>query len=208
MSQIKNILFDLGGVILNINYHLTIDAFKKIGFTDFEAFYTQKNQTEFFNLFETGHLSVSEFHEYIKKNCPSSITNNQINTAWNAMLLDLPIYRIEFLEMLSKKYQIYLLSNTNEVHISEFKKTIDATVGYDRFKNVFNACYYSSEIGFRKPKKACFNYVLKTNDLDAKETLFIDDSIQHIKGASSLGILSYLLKPGEDIVKVVPDIIQ
>ena len=130
----------------------------KIGFTDFETFYTQKNQTEFFNLFETGHLSVSEFHEYIKKNCPSSITNNQINTAWNAMLLDLPIYRIEFLEMLSKKYQIYLLSNTNEVHISEFKKTIDATVGYDRFKMFLTPAIILLKLALESPK-ACFNYV-------------------------------------------------
>ena len=208
MSQIKNIIFDLGGVILNINYQLTIDAFKKLGFNDFDDFYTQKKQSRLFNKFETGKLSILDFYKYIKENCPTKINNNEIKTAWNAMLLDLPLYRLEFLEKINKSYHLYLLSNTNEVHISEFKKIINNNVGYDRFLAVFKKCYYSSEIELRKPNKSCFRYVLEKNKLLANETLFVDDSIQHIKGANSVGIKTYLLNPSEDIARAFPDIIQ
>ena len=103
---------------------------------------------------------------------------------------------------------MYLLSNTNEVHITEFKNIINKNVGYDRFAAAFKECYYSSEIGLRKPNESCFRYVLEENKLLANETLFIDDSIQHIKGAISMGIKSYLIDSSEDIVRIVPDIIQ
>lgn len=208
MSQIKNIIFDLGGVILNINYQLTIDAFKKLGFHNFDDFYTQKKQSSLFNNFETGKISVPDFYKYIKANCPKKINTNEIKAAWNAMLLDLPLNRLVFLEKINKRHQLYLLSNTNEVHITEFKNIINKNVGYDRFAAAFKECYYSSEIGLRKPNESCFRYVLEENKLLANETLFIDDSIQHIKGASSIGIKSYLLDSSKDIIRVVPDIIQ
>ena len=101
----------------------------------------------------THFLNSSIFYDYIKENCPANISNEQIKSAWNSMLLDLPFYRIEFLEKLNKDYKLYLLSNTNEVHISEFQKIIDNEIGYDRFKSVFNSCYYSSEICLENPMK-------------------------------------------------------
>ena len=208
MSQIKNIIFDLGGVILNINYQLTIDAFKDIGFKNFEAFYTQKKQSDFFNAFETGKLNNNDFYNYIKNNCPVNIKNHEIKKAWNAMLLDLPERRLEFLEIINKNYKLYLLSNTNEIHINSFKKIINNNIGYNRFVKTFRACYYSSEIGLRKPNESCFKYVIDTNYLNPEETLFIDDSIQHINGAKSIGIKTFYLQPGKEIIEVVPDIIQ
>jgi len=208
VSEIKNIIFDLGGVILNLNYQLTIDAFKDLGFKNFESFYTQKQQTDFFNAFETGKLNKGDFFDFIKTNCSANTTSDQIKDAWNSMLLDLPEYRIKFLEKLNKTHSIYLLSNTNEIHIESFKKIINKSIGYNRFKKTFKACYYSSEIGLRKPDESCFRFVLEQNKLIEDETLFIDDSIQHINGANSIGIKTHFLNPEEDIIKVVPDIIQ
>ena len=208
MSKIKHIIFDLGGVILNIDYQLTISAFNKLGFTHFENFYTQKKQIKLFDAFETGKISPDTFRESLKKSCQNSLSDASIDAAWNAMLLDLPESRLHFIEALKSDFTILLLSNTNEIHITAFKNIINKNIGYNRFKSAFNDCFYSSEIGLKKPDPNCFLHVLKKYNLNKEETLFIDDSPQHITGAMKLGLKTCFLKPGEEIVKVLPDIIQ
>ncbi len=208
MSTIKHIIFDLGGVILNINYQLTIDAFNKLGFVHFEKFYTQKNQISLFDAFEIGKISPHDFRTSLKKNCQTPLSDANIDAAWNAMLLDLPENRLRFIESLKNNYSVFLLSNTNKIHITAFKNIINKNIGYNRFKSAFNDCFYSSEIGLKKPDPNCFLHVLKKYNLNKEETLFIDDSPQHITGAMHLGLMTYFLKSGEEIVKVLPDIIR
>ena len=206
MKNIKSIIFDLGGVLLNISYQNAIEEFEKLGIENSSSFYSKKSQTNIFNLLETGEISENEFVKVIKKSC-KSVTLKQILYAWNSMLLDLPKNRINLLINLKKEYQIFLLSNTNEIHINKFKN-IMGEEEYNKFYNLFNKVYYSHEIGMRKPNAEAFRLILDENNLKTKEVLFIDDSPQHIDGAKKLGIQTYHLKDDEEITTVFPDIVQ
>jgi len=204
MNNIKAIIFDLGAVLLNINYHKTIEEFEKLGIKNSSSFYSKKEQTNLFNLLETGEISEEDFTTEVKKKCKYG-SDNKIVSAWNAMLLDLPKHRVSLLKDLTKKYDIYLLSNTNSIHISEFKN-IMGYEKYEVFYKLFKKVYYSHEIGFRKPNKEAFQLILDENNLNADKVLFIDDSPQHIEGAKNLGIKTYHLKDGEEVSTLFPDI--
>ena len=208
MPKIKNIIFDLGGVILNINYELTSKSFENLGGFEFENLYSQAKQKNIFNQLETGEISPSIFRSELKKLMGFNVSDEKFDQSWNAMLLDLPIKRLELIKSLGFSYNTFLLSNTNEIHIKAFKQIINEKIGYSNFVSCFKKCYYSSEIGLRKPNLACFNYVLKQNNLIAQETLFIDDSIQHIEGAKKAGLKTYHLKNEEELVTSFVDIIQ
>ena len=206
MKNIKSIIFDLGGVLLNISYQNAIEEFEKLGIENSSVFYSKKLQTNIFNLLETGEISENEFVKVIKKSC-KSVTRKQIIFAWNSMLLDLPKYRTNLLNNLREEYQLFLLSNTNSIHIKEFKSRLGEEK-YLEFYNLFDKIYYSHEIGIRKPHSEAFHLVLDENNLKEKEVLFIDDSPQHIKRAKKLGIHTYHLKDNEEITTVFPGIVQ
>jgi putative hydrolase of the HAD superfamily len=206
MKNIKHIIFDLGNVILNIEYQKTINEFNKIGIKDASVFYSQSIQQEIFNLLETGKISEFDFLIEVNKLCPKA-SHKQILSAWNALILDLPQKRISLINNLKSSFSIYLLSNTNVIHINEIKKKIGVKK-YNSFYNLFNKVYYSHEIGLRKPNPESFNIILNENDLNVNEVLFIDDSIQHIKTAKKLGIKTYHLTKDESIEAIFPDIAQ
>ena len=136
MKNIQSIIFDLGGVLLNISYQNTIDEFKKLGIDNSSSFYSKKEQNNTFKQLECGEITREEFIRKIRKQCNDS-TPKQILFAWNDMLLDLPKNRINLLNNLKEKYQIFLLSNTNEIHITKFR-TIISEEKYDEFYNLFN----------------------------------------------------------------------
>ncbi|MEC8603920.1 MAG: HAD family phosphatase [Bacteroidota bacterium] len=207
MNPINAIIFDLGGVLLDINYQLTIEAFNNLGCSDFESIYTQQKQSQLFDDFETGKVSSETFRKSLQKQMQFSISNVEFDNAWNKMLLQFPKKRIELLEKLNKKFSLFLLSNTNEIHIKAFKKIISSSIGYERFENCFKKVYFSSEIGNRKPNASCFEMVLSENKLSAAKTLFIDDSIQHVEGAYKIGIKTLLIESGEELVSIFPDTI-
>jgi len=206
MKKIKYIIFDLGAVLLNIDYQKTIDEFKKLGVKNASEFYSKKKQINIFDLLECGKISEQRFVDEFKE-ITSRASDAEIISAWNALLLDLPQNRINLLKRIRKKYDIFLLSNTNSIHINEFRKQIGETK-YLKFYNLFKKVYYSYEIGFRKPNKEAFQIILNENNMNPKEVLFIDDSPQHIAGARVLGIQTYHLKDNEDVSSVLPDIIQ
>jgi FMN phosphatase YigB (HAD superfamily) len=203
LKGVKNIIFDLGGVILNIDYQLTSNAFFNAGFQGFDSFYAQSKQSSLFDSFETGEISSVEFCSDIRR--ISGLSNEKIMECWNAMLLDLPRYRIDFLRSLSDKYRIFLLSNTNEIHLNSLRESIFEKYGSDILSDIFEVVYYSHELGLRKPNSSCFNAVLEANGLLAHETLFIDDSIQHVNGAANIGVRSVLLKSDQDVTSLFVD---
>lgn len=205
MKNIKALIFDLGAVILNIDYQKTIKEFQKIGIQNPASLYSKKVQTNLFNQLEIGKISEEEFLKEMKKKTTNSDVS-QIKNAWNAMLLDLPKKRISLIATLKNKYQIYLLSNTNNIHINALKKKIGKK-RYNEFYNLFDKIYYSYEIGLRKPDKNAFLLILKAHKLNPKNVLFIDDSPQHIIGAKNIGINTHHLKAHEDIITLFPDII-
>ena len=205
MKNIKAVIFDLGAVILNINYQNTINEFKKLGVKNPESFYSKAAQINLFNQLETGEISEIEFLLELQKET-SNASIKQIKNAWNTMLLDLPKNRIDLLKKLRFNYSIFLLSNTNSIHISEFKKRI-GDMRYNEFYNLFDKVYYSHKIGFKKPEAKAFQLILEENKLSAHETLFIDDSPQHIKVAKKLGIKTHHLEDNEEVTTLFPDII-
>ena len=206
MKNIKAIIFDLGAVLLNINYQNTIDAFSKLGVKNASTFYSKKVQANLFNQIETGDITAKKFLSGLQKET-NNASINQVSEAWNAMLLDLPENRLAVIQSLKKEYSIYLLSNTNPIHIDAFKKKL-RKVKWKKFCNLFDKMYLSHEVGLRKPNVAIFEYLLKEQNLQAHEVFFIDDSPQHIESANKLGIKTHHLKNGEEITTLFPDRVQ
>jgi len=196
-APIKNIIFDLGGVILNIDYKLSIKEFNNLGLTNIESLYTQAQQVGLFDEFDQGFISPLQFREGIRKLSKQILADMQIDSAWNAMLLDFPATRLDLLKTVNNHYRSYLLSNTNAIHIKKFNAIIHKAFAITNLSSCFEEVYYSHRIHLRKPDPEAFLLILNSNGLKAEETLFIDDSIQHVEGARRLGIHAYHLKVDE-----------
>lgn len=207
MKKIDNIIFDLGNVILDIDYLSTIKAFEKIGIENASILYSKSSQTKIFDQLETGKITKEDFILEIQK-IISKASKSEIINAWNAIIKDLPESRIDILKKLKDKFSIFLLSNTNSIHIDYIVKKIGERK-YDEFYNLFDKVYYSHEVKLRKPDPNIFKLVINENNLKIKNTLFIDDSIQHINSAKKLGLQTYHLNNSiESLETIFPDIIQ
>jgi HAD superfamily hydrolase (TIGR01549 family) len=199
MRNIKNIIFDLGGVIINLDIKKSINEFNKISSIPFQDIYTQANQTELFNDFDKGLIAPIDFFERLKQLIRFKGDNYLLYEAWNAMLLDFPEHRFDTLIEAKQNYKTFLLSNTNETHIEIFEKDLRKKHGIQNFEDYFDKLYYSCRIGMRKPDKEIFEFVLNENNLKPDETIFIDDSIQHVKGAGEAGLNAYLLEKNMEV---------
>ena len=199
MSKIKNILFDLGGVLIDIDYNKTAQAFIDLGIKNFNELYTQFTATDLFENFETGKATAADFYTTLQQYTHPPLTNMQIDAAWNAMLMDIRKESLEFLHEVKEQYNIYLLSNTNTIHLSAFNNILKAQTGLDSMNDFFIKSYYSHRIHLRKPYPATYQFVLQDAGLTASETLFIDDSKHNIEGAKETGIKTHLLLPDERI---------
>lgn len=208
LASIKNIIFDLGGVILDLNYQATIDAFVEIGIKDFSSLYSQKEQKQIFDDFETGKINSNQFISSIQSLTQNYISKDEIIAAWNAMLLEINPKKLDYLLSIKERFRIFLLSNTNEIHISKFEGVLAKKNELKKFYDCFEKVHYSSRLSLRKPNVDCFKTVLEINHLNASETIFIDDSIQHIEGALKCGIKAYLFPQNYTIQDWLPDIIQ
>lgn len=193
IKSFKNIIFDLGGVLININYSLTSRAFEKLGVSNFDALFSQASQTHLFDLYEKGLITSAEFRKRIKAFLPGGIDDNTIDNAWNAMLLDFPKERLDLLQKVKLTHRTFLLSNTNEIHIQKINQDLNQQYGIPNLNGFFEKVYLSYGVNKRKPDAEIFEQVLSENNLKPSETLFIDDSPQHIEGAKKLGIQTYWL---------------
>ena len=199
VKGIKHIIFDLGGVLLNIDYELTQQAFIDAGIPNIKELYSQMQQTSVFDDLETGKISQAEFIKAIQEIAPAHIADEKIIEAWNALILDFPIRRLQILQQLSLHYNLFLLSNTNEIHEAAFNGELLRTSGMPNIGVFFDRVYLSHRVGLRKPMKEIFELVLNENGLSPQETLFIDDSPQHIEMANSLSIQTIWLEKGMTI---------
>jgi FMN phosphatase YigB (HAD superfamily) len=197
VTKYKNIIFDFGGVIIRIDYHRIAGSFKKFGLTDFDSIYSQLYQDSLFDDFEKGLIRPQQFRERIRKVSGISLTDNQIDEAWNSILIDLPARNIETLIKLRKSYRIFLLSNTNAIHEKAFMKIVHDDHGRNILTEIFDKVYFSHLMNMRKPDKEIFEKVLSDNNLLASETLFVDDSMQHIEGAKKAGLQTQFVEKGK-----------
>ena len=192
-KKIKNIIFDLGGVIINISYQRALNAFKKLGFNDFDIIYSQIKQTHLFDLLETGKIPPQAFCNELRK-FKNNLSDEDIKQAWSSMIVDMPPENIPLLKAVRKNYNTYLLSNTNAIHIDYFNEYLTESFGNNPLSEMFDKLYYSHEINQRKPDAASYQTVLTDSALIPGETLFIDDLYVNIIGAQKLGIHAYHLE--------------
>ena len=187
MKRISALLFDLGGVIVDLDYNKTIEAFEAIGLEDAEHLYNQFNQSKIFDEFEIGSISGNEFISLLQEKIPQKVSQSKIKEAWNAMILGFEKSKLEQIKRYSEKIPCYLLSNTNEIHL-EYIQTLLQQVPFKNLELLFKKCYYSHIIGKRKPHRETFEWVLNDIGSSPEEILFIEDSPQHIRGAEKAKI--------------------
>lgn len=194
-SGLKAVIFDFGGVILDIDYRATEQAFARIFPPDLLPLYSQKDQKPLFDDLETGRISGDFFLAQLRGWAHPGTTGEELQIGWNAMLKGTRPERIEFLRQVKKRLRTFLLSNTNGIHKQVFDQTLARHMPQgETFDSLFERAYYSHEIGLRKPDPQVFRYVLERHGLEAESTLFVDDSIQHIESARSLGLKTHHLR--------------
>lgn len=201
---INALIFDLGDVIIDLDYEATKREFKKLGATNVEAVYDQKNQSTLFDQFELGLISAAEFRRQLKAQLNlEEVSDQQFDLAWNAQLLTIDPRKITFLQNIPAHYQTFLFSNTNEIHYKKiveiYRFQFQPTVPLEQVK-LFDGCfkqqYYSFTLHMKKPDTNAFLRILSKHSLDAATTLFIDDNPGHLAGAHQAGLHSYLYKKG------------
>jgi putative hydrolase of the HAD superfamily len=199
MNNIKNIIFDLGNVLFDIDYDKTITAFERLGFRDFKSHFSPYKMDNLFENLETGRITAAEFYTSVKTVSAIPVSTEQIQQAWNAMLLRFRMESLAFLKQISSKYNLYLLSNTNSIHLEAVEQLFMRQTGEKSLNDYFIKAYYSNLIGFRKPDADVYDFVLQDAGIIPAETLFIDDLYTNIDGAKLLGIQTHLLLPAERI---------
>jgi FMN phosphatase YigB (HAD superfamily) len=199
MQKAEAIVFDLGGVILNIDYNLTRAAFEKLGVRNFDEMYSQSGADMLFRNLETGKISEENFCNELNRCTGLQLSPTEIIRAWNAILLDFREESLLFLDELKPRYQLYLLSNTNHIHLREFNKIYNEKNREKPFIDFFEKAYFSCEIGLRKPDAACYDWILQEEKLVPGKTIFVDDSIQNVAAAKLAGMQTILLEPGKYI---------
>ncbi|GHM98666.1 hydrolase [Cytophagales bacterium WSM2-2] len=184
----KNLIFDLGGVIMDLDFSKTYEAFSKLAKLPVPALKEKMPQVTFFNEYEKGLITDFEFRHQLRLFLNSEVSDQEIDIAWNAMLLDITRERLDLLTRLQSKYNTFLLSNTNSIHLRVVNETVFRSSGVRELDAFFRKAYYSHLMRLRKPDPEIFKQVLKENNLQAAETLFMDDIAENINGAKSVGI--------------------
>lgn len=196
IQSVKNIIFDLGGVIINLSVPSTVLAFAKASGKAVDEVAALVNSPGFIN-YEKGLISDEAFRQHVREELNWQASDNEIDESWNAMLLDIPLERLQLLERLKKSYRIFLLSNTNEIHLRKFNQILDSTSGQKEMDGYFHKAYYSHRMKMRKPDVEIFEFVVNENELNPEETLFLDDNLSNLKGAEMAGIKTFHVQTPE-----------
>jgi glucose-1-phosphatase len=206
-ATVRNVIFDFGGVLFEIDYELPVKAFAKLGFQDFASLYTQAEQNPIFDQLETGKVDNESFMRFLR-DCVPTATSKQVDDAWNSILLHIMPEQVEFVHQVKQSgKRTFMLSNTNAIHVAVFEEMIAERMPIDHFRAAFEKIYYSNVIGIKKPYPETYLKVCEWNGLIPAETLFIDDSIQHVLGAEKAGLQTYHLKNGERLNEVLKSLV-
>jgi epoxide hydrolase-like predicted phosphatase len=205
-EKIKNIIFDLGDVIINIDVPLAARSFADLTGKDQREVMEIFKQNDLFRKFETGHLDEGGFRNLVRELLSSpDWTDDVIDTAWNSLLLDLPPARVELLQQLAKKYRLFLLSNTSSIHITKVNKILEAATGVSKLDHLFEKVFVSYEMGLMKPDQQIYLDLMSQAGIVADETLFLDDNLDNIKGAESVGIQTIHVQKPITILEYLKD---
>lgn len=187
-ENLKAVIFDLGGVILNLDVNQTLLSFKKLFGEKFDIMEEAHLNVSFFVDYERGHISCEQFRDYVRETTRTNTSDEAIDEAWNAMLKDIPAERIQWLEELKSDYKIYLLSNTNVIHLEAFHKLFGEQTPYAHPDKLFDKLYYSCSMGMRKPDEEIYREVLRDLGIEPHEALFFDDKQENLEPARQLGM--------------------
>ncbi|MGZ8557085.1 MAG: HAD family hydrolase [Chitinophagaceae bacterium] len=195
----KNIIFDLGGVILNIDISKTQEAFKSLGVKNIEEVFRMGHVSSFFKQYESGEIDDDQFIKSIQHMTGINPASEIVVDAWNSLLLDFPPERIRFLKAIKSKYKLFLLSNTSALHHTRFQEIFNQQFG-GSLDDLFDKAYYSHVIKLHKPDKASYQLIIDENFLTAGDTVFIDDSAANVTGAENAGLKAIHLTAGKTIL--------
>jgi putative hydrolase of the HAD superfamily len=202
-SSIKNIIFDFGGVVCDLDIQRSVEKFKEFGPGKSIKNETQEEKDRQFEMlvskYETGLITSGKFRNNIREYYQTPPSDTAIDDAWNALLVGIPEPRMMLLESIKKNYRIFLLSNSNEIHYLEYTARLRQQYGYHDFSVIFKKTYFSYQCHLKKPDPLIFKLVLNENNLDPSVTLFIDDTQVNVKTACDLGLTGYQLRDGEEI---------
>ena len=198
LNGIKNIIFDLGGVLLNIDPQKTIDAFGKLGMPQLVANTGLSYDHDIFFRMEQGQITPDEFRNGVQELLHKPVSFEAIDEAWTAMLLDFPVIRVELVQNLRADFKVYLFSNTNAIHVAKYHSNFRKQHGFE-VSSLFEKDFYSNEIGFRKPSPESFQEIIRLSGIKPEETLFIDDSHQNVQAAIACGLNGFWLEPGQKV---------
>ena len=193
MQNIQTLIFDLGGVIINLKTEQ--EWLEEDLLPNFQPEKLQSlQQQQYFQQFETGNVSVPDFKQQLKEIAVNkNITEEEVVHHWNGILKEIPKHRVDVLKQLSKKYKLILLSNTNHIHMDFIRNYMVAEFGKNILQENFHTCYYSQEIGLRKPHKEIYEFVLQQQGITASESLFLDDKPENLSEPEKLGIHTFLV---------------
>lgn len=203
-SGVKNIIFDLGGVIINLSVEKTHQAFAALSGLSVNEIKSMVHHGAFFHDYERGLISDAEFRTHLRESLRLTVSDVQLDAAWNAMLLDIPIERINLLVRLKEKFSLYLLSNTNNIHLQCFNDIVKNLTGQPVIDYYFHRAYYSHVLKISKPDVAIYNHVLLQNGLRAEETIFLDDNKDNLTGANKAGIKTFHVEHPDQIFSLFP----
>lgn len=201
LSQYKNFIFDLGGVILNLSVENTLSGFATLASKSLEEIQAFSESAEEFKLFEKGKLSDVEFRSFLNRWLQTNVSDYELDVAWNAMLGEVPLSRLNTLMRLREKRKIFLLSNTNIIHQRAFQAMKVSTLKHLDLSLYFDKVYFSHEVGMRKPDTDVFLHILNDRSLVAADTIFIDDTIANIDTAARLGLGTYHVTNADEFFK-------
>jgi putative hydrolase of the HAD superfamily len=199
--KIKAVIFDFGNVIINIDIPRTFQAFASLTGKRQAVIEKLVIENQLFRRYESGQFTDIEFREIVRQTVGFPLSDNEVDKAWNSLLLDIPQERIDLLKEIRKKYPIYLLSNTNGIHIEASNAYLKKTFGLKHLDELFDQLFLSYEIGMWKPDTEIYQHVLDTIKLKPQEVLFLDDNHHNIQSANALGIQTILVEPPTSIVE-------
>lgn len=200
-KNIKNVVFDLGGVLIDLDFKSALNALQEAGFTNAKEQLQTFDREGIFAKFESGEMTADEFREATRKNAKVTLTDDEIDKIWNLMLLEIPREKLELILELRGKYMVYLLSNTNPIHWEYACKNAFHYRGF-RVNDYFEETFLSYEMHLAKPDKAIFEKMMQDANLLPEDTIFIDDSEANCKAAAELGIHTHHYHIGDDLRKI------
>ena len=199
---VQTLIFDLGNVLFDIDIPRGFQQIQDLLKNEMNTTDWKEDFTSIIQRYETGKITTEMFVALVLDHCHDHVQTHDVIRAWNSILIGMPASSMDLLQTLAQKYPMFLLSNINELHYDRFLEMLPLGYELQDFEHLFEHCYYSHILGKRKPDVAAFKHILTTHQLDPSTTLFMDDMVENIISAQSLGIQTLLIQPGHTEIQI------